>query len=67
MKQRVRELVNEEFGKAVSKASKPDDDALSAGELIGVAYQVYAGIIDIGLLQMQKSIFMDLAWQHKAY
>jgi hypothetical protein len=60
-------VVNEEFGEAVSKASKRRDNALSVGELIGGAYQAYAGSMDIILLQMQKAIFMDLAWQHEAY
>lgn len=60
-------VVNEEFGEAVSKAGKRDDNALSVGDLIGGAYQAYAGSMDIILLQMQKAIFLDLAWQHQAY
>lgn len=57
----------EEFGEDLSKLGKRDDDTLSLGELAGGAYQVYAGSIDIVLMQMQQAIFMDLAWQHQAY
>jgi len=57
----------EEFGEDLSKWSKRDDGELSVGELAGGAYQLYAGSLDIILLQMQQAIFMDLAWQHQAY
>jgi hypothetical protein len=36
-------------------------------DLMGDAYQLYASTLDIRLLEMQKAIFMDLAWQHQAY
>jgi hypothetical protein len=58
---------SEELGEALSKVSKRGDAEISVGELIGGAYQLYAGSMDIVLMQMQQAIFMDLAWQHQAY
>jgi hypothetical protein len=58
---------SEEFGEALSSAGRRDDGALSVGELLGGGYDLYAGSMDIILLQMQKAIFMDLAWQHEAF
>jgi hypothetical protein len=56
-----------EFGEALARAGKRSDGAISVGDLLSGAYQIYAGSIDIVLMQMQQAIFMDLAWQHQAY
>jgi hypothetical protein len=44
-----------------------DQSKYTVLDLVGDAYQVYASTLDIRLLEMQKAIFMDLAWQHEAY
>jgi hypothetical protein len=56
---------SEKLGEFV--ASTRQRDKYTVLDLIGDAYQLYAGTLDIRLMQMQKAIFMDLAWQHQAY
>jgi hypothetical protein len=42
-------------------------DKYTVLDLAGDAYGLYSGTLDIRLLEMQKAIFMDLAWQHQAF
>jgi hypothetical protein len=58
-------LPSEKFGEFL--ASTRSQDKYTVIDLVGDAYQLYAATLDIRLLQMQKAIFMDLAWQHQAY
>jgi hypothetical protein len=56
----------EKFGEALS-GTNPQSGKFTVLDLVGAGYEIYAGSLDILLLQMQKAIFMDLAWQHQAY
>jgi hypothetical protein len=56
----------EKFGEALSDIGGRSDK-ITVFDLAGAGYEIYAASIDILLLQMQKAIFMDLAWQHQAY
>jgi uncharacterized protein DUF2515 len=57
-------LPAEDFGKDLRSLS---DDDFSVLNLAGGAYELFSETMDIRLLQMQKEIFLDLAWQHEAY
>ena len=57
-------LPSEKFGEFLRSGG---GDKYTVLDLAGDAYRVYAGALDIRLMQMQKAIFMDLAWQHQAY
>jgi Protein of unknown function (DUF2515) len=57
-------LPNLKFGAFLKSG---DHDKYTVLDLAGDAYQLYASTLDIRLLQMQKAIFLDLAWQHEAY
>jgi hypothetical protein len=57
---------NEKFGEFLSGLND-QKDTISVTDVLGTGYELYAGSIDIILLQMQQAIFMDLAWQHEAY
>jgi hypothetical protein len=57
-------LPNMRFGKFLKSGSR---DKYTVLDLAGDAYYHYAATLDIRLLEMQKAIFMDLAWQHQAY
>jgi hypothetical protein len=60
------ELVpSEQMGEGLSGLNETDSLALS--DLLGGAVQMYSKSLDILLLEMQKAIFVDLAWQHEAY
>jgi hypothetical protein len=62
---RDRIVPAEKLGEDLAEMSR--GGGITVGDVLGLGFKAYAGSLGIILLQMQKAIFMDLAWQHQAY